>query len=1827
METRRRLSKTKSAPESLAKIARGCACEGLAPAALVEAADEENDAVKRPGIDIVHVMAVGTAKSRLSHQALLAESASVGRLRRREFVFPCNMAGLLAGDSLSQSVDALARRLLRSLARFEQHDGQQTRAIIFVSYDFGDLIVKRAICIAGTHEPQWSGIFMRATRFVFSGCFQRATSIQAHYRQVSDYLLSQSNAHWKRHVNPVSSDRLAKYALETTEAFVASKITLRSWVISLYADENGQGEMSKAFDHSTAVIGLPDEITIQEQTRKGEERFPGLGTAVCLNIEDCAVPQPWIPFEQTLVALSPAHRPLSSTSFDNSHPILQSAEHNAWTTSGGAHVLFVCSDMYNEAEEAAEQVFLSWRLERRAKKHSIRTSFPLSFAFSSRDPTRCTMKGLLSLFLYSYSAKYDIGVAGAYIGLLQDRLLLQQAWTEMDLFKSFATCWARLYKSDTLLLLRNIDECDAQSRRDFWGMLSTIAATTEVPFKIVATCRRPFALDDELSEWPDLPVSKYVPPVSVNSLREAIRDNGSDKLASILCPDGHGEAVVRQRMTQLRSTRADDLETVLRLIMDLTTWPKDLSVTALHGFCSHLQVAASAPSPADFLDTTLRHVADQHGLRWSLSWLLNAQRPLYCEELAMVLCYHRHGEDATFTTPPLGHLQEALSELQIWLRGITESHSGQVCIRENVRELLRDDSSYIWSESSSPDALLTFLIRYLTAPETRKRLEAIYDQYQLRPQSPDNGIAPPLVPDGQDFIFYAIEALPHHMTKSPGGLRALGGKLLDTNGALTSWSRAYWAMSNPFARPKSGALKTAYQTLLALGSLGPEAMSVLEKMGTEGTVLHASTESEQMESLALAIRRGNEDEALSLANRLITESKSQGQIERCAVGRGDNSDPGWLSSLLWRAVHVLSIGRWREAPLTMDSHGNGNGDEDPDPVDDASGARIDWPPSFLWRAVWLNMHRLVTVLLETGMSPDPAEGASGYFHSPMRMAARLRHHRVMDALLLHGATLDTRHLGEIGSIVAAARGGDIHGITALDLSLTQDGGPEWSLHAASLYGNWNAARQFLEAGADPNSGVVLPPDDRWAPLVVAADCGNIKTARVLLDHGADPNVCGPSGLNTPLWFAAANSGSVDMFRLLLDRGADPNHKQLKPPLLVAMVWSTVRAKDKLAMLSLLPRCSPSFSANVQDDKGATPLLYAAHSGELSVVVWLLEHEADVDATDDQGRCALHYAIAAEQVEVLRELLKWKPQLNVVTAGGRTLLEASMKNASITQMLLDAGADAELEDANLCTAINTAVLLNKTEVVRLLVDRRVNVHHRDKLGCSPIMAATGYGKDAEIVRILIKGGANLGDTGLTTGRTLLHYAMTQDATFAKILLKYRKFIDLDKGNSDGETPLIVASRNGNSECVEVLIQAGANINARDNKGWTALSHAAASPRISAMTVADLLLSQSDIMINDVGKSLETALMVACRSWKREMVKKLLAHGADPNISVVGFPSTALAATCMAWRRSRNEAVDKAEGIIRELVEHGADVNAMRGCSIFSAICVASLFASASTIELLLGLGASLEQPDPLGRLPIHFAATNGVGNFMAVATAYSGDLMACDCAGKNVLHWAAQSGHVETIKAILERVDPSGEDREEYVNRPDIDGWTPLCWAVRPSRGDPRSKLESEPREYVETVRYLIEQGARLSIRFHMQTGRRVEAFTLATMAKLCHAGVEIINLLDSSSEASPKDEAPSETDREPRLLYTYIARDIYCHICQTTIFGPVWQCRTCYDFNVCKKCFGRIDIYHDHAMLGAEEAHCFGFRNKCRLEFEADPGLVESSDDERGWDSPDEEQK
>jgi ankyrin repeat protein len=150
----------------------------------------------------------------------------------------------------------------------------------------------------------------------------------------------------------------------------------------------------------------------------------------------------------------------------------------------------------------------------------------------------------------------------------------------------------------------------------------------------------------------------------------------------------------------------------------------------------------------------------------------------------------------------------------------------------------------------------------------------------------------------------------------------------------------------------------------------------------------------------------------------------------------------------------------------------------------------------------------------------------------------------------------------------------------------------------------------------------------------------------------------------------------------------------------------------------------------------------------------------------------------------------------------------------------------------------------TAAIRALIAAGAKVDARDSEGATPLMAAASAGS-APNVEALLSAGARV-DLRDDRGQTALHRAASPDVV--ELLIGHRAAIDArDQGDA---TPLIPIAGRGNPlslPTVGALIRAGAEVNATDRMGRTALMNAAAFGCMG--NLKELLLHGADSGMRD------------------------------------------------------------------------------------------------------------------------------------------------------------------------------------------------------------------------------------------------------------------------------------------------------------------------------------------------------------------------------------------
>jgi ankyrin repeat protein len=312
----------------------------------------------------------------------------------------------------------------------------------------------------------------------------------------------------------------------------------------------------------------------------------------------------------------------------------------------------------------------------------------------------------------------------------------------------------------------------------------------------------------------------------------------------------------------------------------------------------------------------------------------------------------------------------------------------------------------------------------------------------------------------------------------------------------------------------------------------------------------------------------------------------------------------------------------------------------------------------------------------------------------------------------------------------------------------------------------------------------------------------------------------------------------------------------------------------LAVACVLVR-DPAGCAGDKEVPSRQALLKAVQAGDNDAVQRLLRQGADVNARAQDGTTALMYAIAVGDSKLLRMLLDHKADVNAKNQAGATALMWAVGDPDKARALLDRGADVNARAGSGRTPLMIAVgSPGAADLVKLLIEKGADVGYGHQ-GFTVLMAAV-EGDNLAVVRLLLARGADVKARN-RVGWTALHAAaVAGNRGVAEDLLAHGADVNAAE-TLQGRTPLLWAAASGRTDLVKLCLDHGADIKVREKlSGTTALICAAASER-GDLGLVNLLLEKGAEpgAKDDHGAS---AVVWARRRGSRELVQALERQGA-------------------------------------------------------------------------------------------------------------------------------------------------------------------------------------------------------------------------------------------------------------------------------------------------------------------------------------------------------------
>ncbi|MCU1339314.1 MAG: hypothetical protein JWO19_4895 [Bryobacterales bacterium] len=441
----------------------------------------------------------------------------------------------------------------------------------------------------------------------------------------------------------------------------------------------------------------------------------------------------------------------------------------------------------------------------------------------------------------------------------------------------------------------------------------------------------------------------------------------------------------------------------------------------------------------------------------------------------------------------------------------------------------------------------------------------------------------------------------------------------------------------------------------------------------------------------------------------------------------------------------------------------------------------------------------------------------------------------------------------------------------------------------AVYNNDPAMADLL-IGAGAN--VKAANRDGATPLFLACESGNAAMIEKLLKAGADPNEIGPVG-DTPLMMAS-RTGNLDAVKVLLDRQADVN------------------AKEKI--------------------RGTTALMWAVEQQHPAVVKMLVEHGANVSATTTSAKVSTT-AYLAPQVR-LRTTPAGAPAAGRPPAGaagggrggGGRGGRGGAAPAPAPPKPADPDAEANLNEGaasffsgppndkgGAFTPLVFAARENCLECAKILLDARADINQTTKYGWTPLLTAV-QNRHYQTASFLLDHGANPN--------------ISNNGGWSPL------YIATDNRNIEGGDYPVRPPDMDHLELIKRLIDHGADVNIR----------VCGTQSTPTQCRGDSTETRTNFTMQWLYEEGATPFLRASQSGDVDLMKLLLAHGADPKIPTAHNVTPLAVAAGIGW----------VEGVTYEWSEKE----------------------SVEAVKMLLDLGLDPNATSDEGRAPLHGAAHKG-----------------------------------------------------------------------------------------------------------------------------------------------------------------------------------------------------------------------------------------------------------
>lgn len=476
----------------------------------------------------------------------------------------------------------------------------------------------------------------------------------------------------------------------------------------------------------------------------------------------------------------------------------------------------------------------------------------------------------------------------------------------------------------------------------------------------------------------------------------------------------------------------------------------------------------------------------------------------------------------------------------------------------------------------------------------------------------------------------------------------------------------------------------------------------------------------------------------------------------------------------------------------------------------------------------------VQTLLEQGVDINIRDGAE---NTALLEAVKKQHIDILKLLLARGADPNV-HALELTYSISYSQGNQ-------KVEFYQHKG-NTPLSLAILTNQPDIVELLVKSGADTN----LRLEQGMTALSLAAKAKAVKSVKILLEHGADTSVKDKLGWGV-LIHALSELDEAASAKILMDIIESTKNAPNMQMDFLSLDEEKIKQEEEKNKQEFLQMADLLIAYGADVNAKELPLMYFSEYPNAEAVKFLLEHGAEVNLQDENGKTALMHAAGNVETDAKTQIVK---------------------------MLLDKGAKANMRDKSGETALDMAARAEDGLPSLKLILAHLNSNDLATQGGKSLwnayVFASAISGNSQNLDFLLEQGIDVNyhhDQGFTV---LIEAVGENDIATVQKLLKKGADVNLKTTNFWGGTALMKAAENGNEEIVRLLLEHGADVNVLDNYKEAALVYAVKKGHENIVA----LLLKHGARVTGKGFYRKTVLDYAKENKNQRIIDLLQSHGA-------------------------------------------------------------------------------------------------------------------------------------------------------------------------------------------------------------------------------------------------------------------------------------------------------------------------------------------------------------